>query len=296
MNVHGDCDCTHPVYTGHSFQTRVHTSCSLHTSPMARCWTKSDSPTEHHKTCTYVAILEISTFLSNLVETIQHVQKLSEGPHGKQHDYISFVTLGNRPEKAERPIYYTHSPTGILLQKDMARKCPVYMDHEGLCCLFSLPTQCNFNEKLTPYKAATPGLSSFVDSGCQSSLRWLMTWHYFLCFPSASSQSIQYLWLPATAPVVYVSLVYSRAGGCLNTGGDENLWNFTADITATTILPASDKLHSVQSTENPLSKDKSIDQLLLGMKALSGIILIAKQILKGRSSKQQEKLCMQLHS
>lgn len=61
-------------------------------------------------------------------------------------------------------------------------------------------------------------------------------------------------------------------------GGDENLWNFTADITATTILPASDKLHSVQCTENPLSKDKSIDQLLLGMKALSGIILIAKQI------------------
>lgn len=75
-----------------------------------------------------------------------------------------------------------------------------------------------------------------------------------------------------------VSLVYSRAGGCLNEGGDGNLGNFTADRTAATVLPAADKLHSGQGIENPFSKDKSIDQLLVEMKALSGIILVAKQI------------------
>lgn len=75
-----------------------------------------------------------------------------------------------------------------------------------------------------------------------------------------------------------LSLVYSRAGGCLNEGGDGNLGNFTPDITAATILPAADQLHSGQSIENSLSKDKSIDQLPLEMKALSGIILVVKQI------------------
>lgn len=75
-----------------------------------------------------------------------------------------------------------------------------------------------------------------------------------------------------------LSLVYSRAGGCLNEGGDGDLGNFTADLTAATIFPAANKLHSGQSVENSLSKDKSIDQLLLEMKALSGIILVAKQI------------------
>lgn len=77
-----------------------------------------------------------------------------------------------------------------------------------------------------------------------------------------------------------LSLVYSRAGGCLNEGGDGNLGNFAADITAATILAAANKIHSGQSTEKPLSKDKSIDQLLLEMKTLSGIILVAKQIKK----------------
>lgn len=48
-----------------------------------------------------------------------------KGPIGKQHDYICFVTLGNQPETAERPIHYTHSPTGVLLQQDMARRCPM---------------------------------------------------------------------------------------------------------------------------------------------------------------------------
>jgi len=75
-----------------------------------------------------------------------------------------------------------------------------------------------------------------------------------------------------------LSLVYSRAGGCLNEGGDGNLGNFTADITPATILPADDKLHSGQSRENSLSKDKSIGQLLLEMKALSGNMPVAKQI------------------
>ena len=75
-----------------------------------------------------------------------------------------------------------------------------------------------------------------------------------------------------------LSLVYSRARGCLNEGGDGNLGNFTADITSATILPAADKLHSGQSIENSLSNGKSIDQLLLEMKALSGIILVAKRI------------------
>lgn len=75
-----------------------------------------------------------------------------------------------------------------------------------------------------------------------------------------------------------VSLVYSRAGGCLNEGGDGNLGNFTADRTAATILPAANKLHSGQGIEDSLSEDKSIDQLLVGMKAFSVIILVAKQI------------------
>lgn len=75
-----------------------------------------------------------------------------------------------------------------------------------------------------------------------------------------------------------LSLVYSRAGGCLNEGGDGNLGNFTAHTTAATILPAADKFHSGQSIEISLSKEKSIDQLLLEMKALSGIVLVPKQI------------------
>lgn len=54
-----------------------------------------------------------------------------------------------------------------------------------------------------------------------------------------------------------LSLVYSRAGGCLNEGGDGNLGNFTAHTTAATILPAADKFHSGQSIEISLSAKRN---------------------------------------
>lgn len=82
-----------------------------------------------HKSCRNVTTLGISALLSNLVETVPHVQKLPEGPHGKQQDYINFVTLGNHPKPAKSLMHYIHSPTGILLQQDRPRRCPLCMKH-----------------------------------------------------------------------------------------------------------------------------------------------------------------------
>lgn len=96
--------------------------------------------------------------------------------------------------------------------------------------------------------------------------------------PFCLQPELWYPWLKARAQGECPSLVYSRAGGCLNEGGNGNLGNLAAHITAATILPAADKFHSGQSTDISLSKDKSIDQLLLEMKALSGIVLIPNQI------------------
>lgn len=61
-----------------------------------------------------------------------------------------------------------------------------------------------------------------------------------------------YPWLPASQQGERLSLVYSRAGGCLNEGGDGNLGNFAADGTAATILPAATKLHAGQRTEKSI--------------------------------------------
>lgn len=121
LHIHSACTSLH------SFQTRIQTSCTLHVFSMAWHWTRPDSSVQ--LTYRNVTTLGISALLSNLVETVPHVQKLPEGPHGKQQDYINFVTLGNHPKPAKSFIHYIHSPTGILLQQDRPRRCSLCMKH-----------------------------------------------------------------------------------------------------------------------------------------------------------------------
>lgn len=109
---------------------QLHSPCLFHDMALNRAWFFCP-PVEPHKTCGNVTIFRISLF-SNLVETVPHVQKLPEGPHGKQQDYINFVTLGNHPKPAKSLIHYIHSPTGILLQQDRPRRCPLCMKHRQL--------------------------------------------------------------------------------------------------------------------------------------------------------------------
>lgn len=65
-----------------------------------------------------------------------------------------------------------------------------------------------------------------------------------------------------------LSLVYSRAGGCLNEAADGNLGNFAASVTAATVTLAANELLTGQGMKNSLSKEKATDRLLLEMKVL----------------------------
>lgn len=102
----------------------------------------------------------------------------------------------------------------------------------------------------------------------------------FSVLPFCLQPELWYSWLTARVQGECLLLVYSRAGGCLKEDGNGNLGNFTTHITAATILPVANKFHSGQNIEISVSKNKFTDQLLLEMKALSGIVLVPKQILK----------------
>lgn len=87
-------------------------------------------PLEHLKICRKVTTQKFLLF--SLAETVQPHSKAVERAHGKRNSYIGFVTLGNQPETAEKSIPYIYSPTGVLLQQDMERRCPMCMKHRHL--------------------------------------------------------------------------------------------------------------------------------------------------------------------